>query len=739
MRTAQQDKRYFISAWPQAAKRHVRLVPAILLALTLLLAALPPMQADAATPPAGTAVYQIGQLNSANTSALRSQPNINDGTLIERYSQGTRVEVFTEVTGEAWNGSTSWYYVRIVARNLYGYVHKDLVTLTGESFDPAAPGPEADPAFEAALDAQDFPESYRPALRKLHAKYPNWSFVAFHAQDNTTGNPLLTLARAVEAEYRPGVNLVPLTRNRSHRTYDSSHGYYYATDQWKAYDAGSWVGASKEILAYCLDPRNLLTEETIFQFECLSYIEGVHTLEAVQKALAGSFMADASVPNKDGDGTTTYAQIFMDAAEESRVNPLFLVHRCRTEIGNGQGDDLPTAVSGTVSGYESIYNFYNIGAYASGNPVMNGLVFAKFGNRRDGSGPTDDEKRDFLLPWNSQWKAIVGGAKWIGSRYILNGQDTSYLQKYWINGLKPAAFSHQYMGNVYAPSNESYQVYKSYRDNGILENNYVFKIPVLTGLPSEPAPYPVGNLSRNNYLKSITLSKGSLSPAFNPEKYSYTATVDGSVDSLTISAAAHHTTCSIKNTGLKTLNSGLNTFTITAVAQNGEERVYTIKVTRQGSSSEPPSPPPEGVGVTNSYKLVDSYLTNAWPADGRNKAGQILSSLELPEGYTATAYDLAGNQASGDTPLGTGARVEIKKGDGSSAGTFWLVIYGDASGDGKINSNDLSYIVDAMIKNKRWSAAQNQALDVNRDGKINSVDLSYVVDAMVKGKAIRQD
>ncbi|NLB27593.1 MAG: hypothetical protein GX819_01400, partial [Clostridiaceae bacterium] len=62
-----------------------------------------------------------------------------------------------------------------------------------------------------------------------------------------------------------------------------------------------------------------------------------------------------------------------------------------------------------------------------------------------------------------------------------------------------------------------------------------------------------------------------------------------------------------------------------------------------------------------------------------------------------------------------------------------------ASGDGKINSNDLSYIVDAMIKNKRWSAAQNQALDVNRDGKINSVDLSYVVDAMVKGKAIRQD
>ncbi len=746
MRTAQQHKRYLHSVWRQAAKGTVRLVPAILLALTLLLTALAPSQADAATAPAGTAVYKVGQLNSVNTSALRSQPYINGGTLIERYSQGTKVEVFTEVTGEVWNGSDRWYYVRIVARNLYGYVHKSLVTLSGDSFDPAAPGPESDPAFEAALDAQGFPESYRPALRKLHSKYPGWSFVAFHAQDNTAGNPLLTLARAVEAEYRPGVNLVPLTRNRSHRTYDSSHGYYYTTDQWKAYDAGSWVGASKEILAYCLDPRNFLTEETIFQFECLSYLPEVHTLEAVQDALAGSFMANASVPvgpeddtSRGQNGTITYAEIFMDAAEKSDVNPLFLVHRCRTEVGNGKDGKLPVAVSGTAAGYAGIYNFYNIGAYASDNPVIKGLEYAKYGYSRDGSGPSSAEKTKYLLPWNSQWKAIVGGAKWIGSGYIENGQDTSYLQKYWINGLKPAAFSHQYMGNVYAPSNESYQVYKSYQEAGILNKPYVFKIPVLTGLPSEPAPYPVGDLSRNNYLKSITLSKGSLSPAFNSEKYSYTATVDGSVDSLTISATAHHASCSIKNTGSKTLKTGLNIFTITAVAQNGEERVYTIKVTRKESSSEPPSPPPDGVAATNGYKLVDSYLTNAWPADGRNKAGQILSSLELPEGHTATAYDLAGNQASGDTSLGTGARVEIKKGDESPAGTLWLVIYGDANGDGIINAIDLSYIIDSMVKGKRWTAAQNAALDTNRDGTINAIDLSYVIDSMVRGKLIKQD
>lgn len=328
---------------------------------------------------------------------------------------------------------------------------------------------------------------------------------------------------------------------------------------------------------------------------------------------------------------------------------------------------------------------------------------------------------------------------WIGSLYISNGQDTSYLQKFWINGLKPAAFGHQYMGNVYAPANESYQVYKSYRDAGILNRAYVFKIPILENLPAEPAPYPVGNLSRNNYLKSITLSSGSLSPAFHPEIYSYTATVDGWVDSLTISASAHQSTCSIRDTGSKTLKTGLNNFQIRAIAQNGEERVYTIKVTRQESSSEPPPPPPEGVVATNGYKLVDSYLTNAWPADGRNKAGQILSSLELPAGYTVTAFDLEGRQVAGDTLLGTGAGFEIKKGDGSTAGTLRLVIYGDANGDGIINAIDLSYMIDSMVKGKRWSLAQNAALDANRDGTVNAIDLSYVIDSMVKGKPIKQD
>ena len=34
--------------------------------------------------------------------------------------------------------------------------------------------------FEASLNAQGFPESYKNSLRQLHAKYPQWRFEAQH-------------------------------------------------------------------------------------------------------------------------------------------------------------------------------------------------------------------------------------------------------------------------------------------------------------------------------------------------------------------------------------------------------------------------------------------------------------------------------------------------------------------------------------------------------------------------------
>lgn len=750
-----------ISLCQPETRRPAHGLTALLIALALLFSfSFPPAAVTLAnTPPDGAPINKIGYTNSSNGSALRSLPRITSSTLITYLSQGTRVEVFTRVTGDSSSGSNQWYYVRDVLRNRYGYVHASLISLTNTPINQEPPEPNPD--FEAYLTQQGFPESYKPALRILHANYPNWVFTAFHIvdQDSPVNNrqPLL-FQKALHEENVRRSNMVTKTSLLSHRSYEKAD-YDYKTDTWVVRDAGGWMTASRDILAYSLDARNFLTEQQVFQFEQLTYLPGVHQVEAVQAAIAGSFMDGKSVTFTDLEGvqqTMTYPEIFMDAAERTGVNPFFLAQRCLTEVGRNGSD----SVSGTVSGYVGYYNFYNIGATAGASPITNGLRYARYGS--SGSGPSATEQERYLLPWNSQWRAIVGGANWIGRGYILEGQDTSYSQKFNLDGDTAGTYWHQYMGNVYAPANEASRVYNMYLTQGLLDSAFVFRIPVLAEMPASPAPYPSDNLSRNNWLKSITLSNGTLSPAFNPEVYSYTATVEGQVSQITLGASSYHTKCTIRNTGQKSLAEGDNTFVIEALSEKGEVRAYTVAITRQATGPTQPTqptqptepeptepeptepgptdPPPLTINPANSYKLMGDYIHNAWPASGRNKTSAILAALNLPAGYTASATDSSGKPAAADTLLGTGAMIHIYEGSSTTPlRTLQLLIYGDANGDGKFNSVDLSYVIDTMVRNKSWSPVQNSAIDVNRDGKVNSVDLSYIIDAMVRGQTIKQD
>ena len=89
------------------------------------------------------------------------------------------------------------------------------------------------------------------------------------------------------------------------------------------------------------------------------------------------------------------------------------------------------------------------------------------------------------------------------------------------------------------------------------------------------------SLSNNNYLKSITVNKGKLSPDFNKDKTEYSIMVDGDVDKINISAEIEEAKAFMTGTGEKTLSEGLNRFEIEVVAENGEKRVYVINVTRK--------------------------------------------------------------------------------------------------------------------------------------------------------------
>ena len=77
-----------------------------------------------------------------------------------------------------------------------------------------------------------------------------------------------------------------------------------------------------------------------------------------------------------------------------------------------------------------------------------------------GNKSSANEKATYLLPWNNQYKAIVGGAIFIGKQYINRGQDTIYLQKF--NVTDTSTYSHQYMANVEAANSEAIKLYNGY-------------------------------------------------------------------------------------------------------------------------------------------------------------------------------------------------------------------------------------------------------------------------------------
>lgn len=188
-----------------------------------------------------------------------------------------------------------------------------------------------------------------------------------------------------------------------------------------------------------------------------------------------------------------YSDLIWDSAIYSGVSPYHLASRIKQEVGPFITHN---SISGTLAGYEGYYNFYNIGATSSTEPlgaIKNGLQFAK-----DGKGASEEVKANLLIPWNTPAKAIKGGAVFIGSSYISVGQNNLYLQKFDVNDDRGTdLFWHQYMTNCLAPYSESSGIYKAYQSNGMLNSSIRFIIPVYENMPKYMTDSP--NISDSDY------------------------------------------------------------------------------------------------------------------------------------------------------------------------------------------------------------------------------------------------
>lgn len=426
----------------------------------------------------------------------------------------------------------------------------------------------SDEEFESWMTGQGFPESYKPYLRELHSLHPTWVFEAFHTGLNW--NTVITKESAL------GVNLISNGKSIEWKSLEPG-AYNWSTDTFIPFDGSTWVTPSKEALEYYMDPRNFLTEKSIFQFELLTFKSEYQNITGVEGILYNTPLYNKTYTYLDDIGNNveiTYSQTFMDAAQYSGVSPYHLASRVKQEVVTGT-TTLSSSVSGTVPGYEGLYNFYNIGATnstASGGAVINGLKYAKNGT----SNKTLNQL--YRIPWDNPYDAIVGGAYIIGSTYINRGQNTVYLQKF--NVTSTSTFSHQYMSNIEAPNAEAKKTYAAY--SVMAETPIVFSIPVYENMPEEPAPLPAPKLNPNNWLKTLKVEGYSLTPTFDLTKDQvYSLIVDGSVTKINVTATPVSKKATVSGTGTIPLQEGINDVVITVTAENGDIREYLIQVVRE--------------------------------------------------------------------------------------------------------------------------------------------------------------
>lgn len=331
-------------------------------------------------------------------------------------------------------------------------------------------------------DVKQFPQSYQTALQKLKTAHPQWRFIR-----QNVGAKFET---AVNSEMGDKSWVYNNSANRSKGFVGAATGQ------------ANWNYATKAGVSFFMDPRNYLDESHIFAFEQLTYNSSYHTKEAVQSVLSNTFMK-GTIP---GD-SRTYAEAFFTIGKNRKLSPTHLASRVYQEQGAKGTSPL---ISGTYTGYEGYYNFFNIGATGSttADVIKNGLAYAK----KHG--------------WNSRYKSLEGGADAIGNNYILRGQDTIYYQKYNVAPHSQSAkYTHQYMQNIQAPYTEAVTTANMYKSAGSINGAFVFTIPVYSDMTSTPEVPVETKVALNQVIitnkeeaTDLTLGeKRTLSVAFLPE------------------------------------------------------------------------------------------------------------------------------------------------------------------------------------------------------------------------------
>ena len=292
------------------------------------------------------------------------------------------------------------------------------------------------------MDESKYP-GFKQKLQQLQAQHPNW---------------ILTI-KYTGLDWNAVLNGEDVLVNGQPKSLTQN------TNQWingnTEYGTG-WRRASREAIAYMMDPRNSLDETYIFQFQDLTSIAG--TYDDISKMIEGSFLTKYSTSSTD-----SIINAILSSSRTYNVSPYHLVSRMLQEQGNDG-----SVLNGYTYNGRIVYNLFNIGATGSTDAeiIQNGAKYA------------------YDKHWFTPETCILGSASFLNSGYLSKGQTTLYFQKY--NVVNAPYFENQYMQNIRAANDEGARISNEYKENGLINGEFEFVIPVYENMPATAVPRPIG-------------------------------------------------------------------------------------------------------------------------------------------------------------------------------------------------------------------------------------------------------
>ncbi len=614
-------------------------------------------------------------------------------------------EVNIEETVETSSNKNCSYYYKVNTGSGSGYVCGYFINTTklstfANNYYSKKTNRDTIASYQEKLSNSGFPSSYFPYLLELHARHPNWNFVSEKIN--------LSFDSVVDGESGNGASLLQKGAFNENYLSTGSNTYDVFANTFRQFDPEpGWYNASKEAIAFYLDPRNYLNEKYIFAFETLEYRSN-QTPTIIENFFSGKTLFNTPYKYyndkvKDGNGrysdgsTGKYSEDIVNASQSANVSALHTSSRMLLEVGaSGSSSSNGGSFKYCGNTYSGYYNFFNIGAYETscGNNVESGLYRAK----EEG--------------WDTPYKSILGGAKFLTNNYISINQDTLYYERFDVSTTN-GNFDHQYQQNLSAPIHEGGDTYLGYSKNlsSYLDSAITFVIPVYNDMPNYNVTSPtLGN--PNNYLSSLKVNDSSVNN-FNYNTYNYNVYLASDVKSVKLSATAIAKTSSVTGTGTITINSNNQINKIDVKAQNGKVRTYTITFIRSEDKKITVAEAMNNSG----FKYNDKYVFGIEP---NTNVSSIIGNITNYNNTTTVSVKSSDGKQKTNEAFKTGDVVTVTGSDGTK--TFTTIIYGDCNGDGIISATDYMKIKNHIMGTPKLSGVYSVAADANRDGTVSAVD-----------------